>query len=95
MHVRIPFCQRRSGNEARSRLCLFFPEFVLLVFSSALFSWNALSSQVVIGDLGCLQMADPYVRLRKKMRLGDSGLHVCTPQLQASRRLAGKPAVPG
>ena len=79
MHVRLQICQLRSCNEARSRLCLFFPEFVLLVFSSALLSWNALSSQVVIGDLGCLQMADPYVRLRKKMRLGDSGIRVCTP----------------
>ena len=34
---------------------------------------------MVIGDLGCVQMADHSLRLRKKMRLGDNALHICTP----------------
>ena len=37
------------------------------------------SLQVVIGDLGCVHMADPHVRLQKRLRLGDNVLHVCTP----------------
>jgi serine/threonine protein kinase len=34
--------------------------------------------QVVIGDLGNVEIADPHFRLQKKLRLGDSDLYVCT-----------------
>ena len=34
---------------------------------------------MVIGDLGCLEVADPHVRLKKKLRLGENKIHVCTP----------------
>ena len=33
---------------------------------------------MVIGDLGCVEIADPHVRLQKKLRLGDDSIHVCT-----------------
>ena len=38
-----------------------------------------MSLQVVIGDLGCVQMAGPHFRLQKKLRFGDNMVHVCTP----------------
>ena len=34
---------------------------------------------MVIGDLGCVEIADPHVRLQKKLRLDDNNIHVCTP----------------
>ena len=34
---------------------------------------------MVIGDLGCVEIADPHVRLQKKLRLGDNNIYVCTP----------------
>ena len=33
---------------------------------------------MVIGDLGCVNIADPQVRLQKKLRVGDNNIHVCT-----------------
>ena len=36
-------------------------------------------SQVVIGDLGGVEIADSRIRLQKKLRLGDDSIHVCTP----------------
>ena len=33
----------------------------------------------MIGDLGCVEIADPHLRLQKKLRLGVDNLHVCTP----------------
>ena len=37
------------------------------------------SPQVVIGDLGMAEMADPHVRLQKKLRASDHDIQVCTP----------------
>ena len=34
---------------------------------------------MVLGDLRCLEVADPHVRLKKKLRLGENNIHVCTP----------------
>ena len=34
---------------------------------------------MVIGDLGCVEIADPHVRLQKKLRFGDNDIHVGTP----------------
>ena len=34
---------------------------------------------MVIGDLGCVDIADPHVRLQKKLRFGDNDIRVCTP----------------
>ena len=36
-------------------------------------------SQVVIGDLGGVEIADSRIRLQKKLRLGDDSIHMCTP----------------
>ena len=35
-------------------------------------------SQVVIGDLGGVEIADSHVRLQKKLRPGEDSIHVCT-----------------
>ena len=48
----------------------------VLLVSCAFCVWQ--SSKVVIGDLGCVQMADPHMRLRKKLRQ-TTFIHVCTP----------------
>ena len=53
------------------------------------------SPDVMIGDLGLVEIADPHVRLQKKLRLGVDNIHVCTSKLQASRRLVREPALPG
>lgn len=45
--------------------------------------------QVVIGDLGTVEIADPHVRLRKKLRLGDNDLYVCTPNYRPPDVLLG------
>ena len=34
---------------------------------------------MVVGDLGLVEMADPHVRLRKKLRASDHDIQVCTP----------------
>ena len=34
---------------------------------------------MVVGDLGLVEMADPHVRLRKKLRASDHDIPVCTP----------------
>ena len=33
----------------------------------------------MVGDLGLVEMADPHVRLRKKLRTSDQDIQVCTP----------------
>ena len=33
----------------------------------------------MVGDLGLVEMADPHVRLRKKLRASDDDIQVCTP----------------
>ena len=35
---------------------------------------------MVIGDLGLLEMADPHVRLQKKLRFSEDNIDVCTPK---------------
>ena len=37
------------------------------------------SPQVVIGDLGCVEVASPQVRLVKKLRSSEDDIGVCTP----------------
>ena len=32
----------------------------------------------MIGDLGCVNIADPQVRLQKKLRASENDIHVCT-----------------
>ena len=36
------------------------------------------SSQVVVGDLGNVELADPHLRLQKKLRPSDNEIAVCT-----------------
>ena len=38
---------------------------------------------MVVGDLGNVEMADPRVRLQKKLRPGDRDINVCSPQYRA------------
>ena len=59
------------NNEDRFIFCCF------LVFH--FFASDHPSPQVVIGDLGCVEIADPHVRLQKKFRPGDTNIYVCTP----------------
>ena len=33
----------------------------------------------MVGDLGLVEMADPHLRLRKKLRTNDQYIQVCTP----------------
>ena len=33
----------------------------------------------MVGDLGLVEMADPHLRLRKKLRTSDQDIQVCTP----------------
>ena len=33
----------------------------------------------MIGDLGLVEIADPHVRLQKKLRLAEDNIDVCTP----------------
>ena len=41
------------------------------------------SPQVVVGDLGLVEMADAHVRLQKKLRSSDHDVQVCTPNYRA------------
>jgi serine/threonine protein kinase len=36
------------------------------------------SPQVVVGDLGLVELADPHLRLQKKLRPSDNEIAVCT-----------------
>ena len=47
------------------------------------------SPQVVVGDLGLVEMADPNVRLQKKLRAGDNTIRVCTVNYKPSDVLLG------
>ena len=44
---------------------------------------------MVVGDLGNLEVADPHIRLRKKLRPKDQCLSVCTPNYRAPDVLLG------